>query len=99
MGAGGGAREGLVEKEEKGRWDGVEGNRDPVTMQSSDSALRWETPPFRALTAIAANGRGGHPALTQEGGYFLPLPWTGRRRPSFSEDVGLWKEGPMLTVL
>lgn len=77
----------------------VEGNLDPVTMQSSDSTVRWETPPFRALTATAANERRGHPAPAQEGGYFLPLHWTRRERPSLSEDVGLWKEGLRSSVL
>lgn len=76
-------------------WRGI---RDPVTTQSSDSALRWKTPPFRALTATTANGRRGHPALAQEGGYFLWLPWAGRGG-QVSEDVGLWKEGPRLSLV
>lgn len=85
---------------ERRRDSGVEwrGIRDSVTMQSSDSALRWKTPPFRALTATAANGRRGHPALAQEGGYFLWLPWAGRGG-QVSENVGLWKEGPMLSLV
>lgn len=34
-------------EKEKGLWGGVEGNLDPVTTQSSDSTVRWESPPFR----------------------------------------------------
>lgn len=85
---------------ERRRDTGVEwrGIRDPVTTQSSDSALRWKTPPFRILTATTANGRRGHPALAQEGGYFLWLPWAGRGG-QVSEDVGLWKEGPRLSLV
>lgn len=94
---GGGMRGGPVEKVKGTRveWRGI---RDPVTTQSSDSALRWKTPPFRALTATTANGRRGHPALAQEGGYFLWLPWAGRGGQA-SEDVGLWKEGPRLSLV
>lgn len=77
-----------AEKEGKGLWYGVEGNLDPVTMQSSDSNVRWESPPFWALTATAANERRGHPA--QEGGYFLLLPWT---REGGQVSLRMWAGG------
>lgn len=44
------------------------------------------------------NGEDTRPPA-QEGGYFLPLTWTKRGRPSFSEDVGLWKEGLRLSLV
>lgn len=95
----GGRREEGSQRRSRNPGAELRGNLDPVTTQSSDSARRWESPPFAALTATAANGRRGHPAPAQEGGYFLLLPWAGRGRPSFSEDVGPWKAGPRLRLV
>lgn len=98
----GGGKTLLLREAEKWIWEEglrrrVRGRNGGESGPSDHAVLRFHckvgVPAFRALTAIAANEQRGHPALAQEGGYFLLLPWTRRGRPSFFEDVGLWKEG------
>lgn len=104
----GGGKTLLLREAEKWIWEEglrrrVQGRNGGESGPGDHAVLRFHckvgVPAFRALTATAANEQRRHPALAQEGGYFLLLPWTRRGRPSFFEDVGLWKEGLRGSVL